>query len=371
MHDAIIVGGGPSGSTVAWRLARSGARPLVLDGARFPRVKLCAGWVTRRVWSELELDPASYALTLQPFNRAVVELDGTSWETAWDHAVSFGIVRREFDHFLLDRARSAGAEAIDGLRVLRLERRPGRFVVETPRGEFVAPLLIGAGGHNCPVARAFGEIPERETVVVTQESETRVGRAALATIAPRPGVPELFPEPDFRGYGWYFSKGDFLNVGIGALDDGRGLHRRTQAFVERLVESRRLPRQLELEPFRGHAYAIRTPPPRRVAGPGFFLVGDAAGLARHVSGEGIAPAVSSANLAAAHALKLLDGGSEEELASEYDVAIKARFGSAEPTFAARLAGLLPDRWMVSLGTLACRNAWLRRRVVFEGAFGMG
>src|SRR5262249_2942671 len=165
MHDAIIVGGGPGGSTAAWRLAQSGVRVLVLDGARFPRVKLCAGWVTRRVWAELGLDPANYPLTVQPFARATLELDGAAWETAWDHIVSFGIVRREFDHFLLERARAAGAEVIDGARVLRLERRAGRFVVETPKDDFAAPLLIGAGGHHCPVARAFGEIPEREAVV--------------------------------------------------------------------------------------------------------------------------------------------------------------------------------------------------------------
>jgi geranylgeranyl reductase family protein len=371
MHDVIIVGGGPGGSTAAWRLAQSGVRALVVDGSRFPRVKLCAGWVTRQVWAELGLDPASYPLTIQPFTRATLELDGAALETAWDHTVSFGIVRREFDYFLLERARGAGAEVIDGARVVRLERRAGRFVVETPQGDFAAPLLIGAGGHHCPVARAFGEIPEHETLVVTQESETRIGRVQLSAVAPRPGIPELFPEPDLRGYGWYFSKGDFLNVGIGALDDGRGLRRRTTAFVERLVASGRLPRRLELEPFRGHAYSLRTAAPRRVAGPGFFLIGDAAGLARDVSGEGIAPAVTSGNLAAAHALQRLGGRDEQDLASEYRTAIDARFGASEPGFAARLVELLPHRWVLFFGALICRNAWLRRRLVFEGAFGMG
>jgi len=371
MRDVIIVGGGPGGSTAAWRLALAGVRVLVLDGIRFPRVKLCAGWVTRRVWAELGLDPASYPLTVQPFSRATLELDGAALETAWDRSVSFGIVRREFDHFLLERARGAGAEVIDGARVSRVEHHAGRFVVETPQGDFAAPVLIGAGGHYCPVARAFGKIPERETLVVTQESETRIGRVQLSAIAPRPGIPELFAEPDLRGYGWYFSKGDFLNVGIGALDDGRGLHRRTEAFVERLVASGRLPHRLELEPFRGHAYSLRAGAPRRVAGAGFFLVGDAAGLARDVSGEGIAPAVTSGNLAAAHALQRLGGRGEEELASDYRAAIDARFGRSEPGFAACLTELLPRRWVLFFGALICRNPWLRRRLVFEGAFGMG
>ncbi len=45
-RDVIIVGGGPAGSSCAWRLARHGVKPLVLDRASFPRLKLCAGWIT-------------------------------------------------------------------------------------------------------------------------------------------------------------------------------------------------------------------------------------------------------------------------------------------------------------------------------------
>jgi menaquinone-9 beta-reductase len=56
-HDAIVVGGGPGGSTVAWQLAQAGLRPLVLDAAVFPRVKLCAGWVTAAALADVEIDP--------------------------------------------------------------------------------------------------------------------------------------------------------------------------------------------------------------------------------------------------------------------------------------------------------------------------
>jgi len=346
-------------------------RTVVVDGARFPRVKLCAGWVTPGVWRDLELDPTAYPLTLQPFSRATLELDGRAAETAWPRAVSYGIVRREFDHFLLERARSSGADVFDATRVSAIERRAGGFVASTAHGEIAAPIVIGAGGHHCPVARAFGDIPAEEAVVVTQESETRIGLERLSACAPRPGIPELFPEPDFGGYGWYFSKGDFLNVGIGALDDGRGLHRRTEAFVERLRASGRIPCDVELEPMRGHAYSIRITAPRRAAGDGFFLVGDAAGLARAISGEGIAPAVASGRVAAEHVIRRLGGVAAAEIADSYRTALAERFGSGEAGFGARLAASLPRRWLAAAGRFACRTAWLRRRFVFESAFGMG
>ena len=57
--EAIVVGAGPAGSTTAYRLARAGARVLLLDKARFPRDKPCGGGVTLRAARLLpfSLDP--------------------------------------------------------------------------------------------------------------------------------------------------------------------------------------------------------------------------------------------------------------------------------------------------------------------------
>ena len=52
MHscDVLIVGGGPAGSACAWKLARSGFDVAILDRARFPRDKVCGGWITPKFW---------------------------------------------------------------------------------------------------------------------------------------------------------------------------------------------------------------------------------------------------------------------------------------------------------------------------------
>lgn len=364
--DAIVVGGGPGGSTAAWALARGGARVLLLDACRFPRVKLCAGWVTRRVWRALELDPASYPHTIQPFDSARLAVDGAFAETRWGRVVGYGIVRCQFDHFLLRRAEEAGATVREGRRVGSVERRGELVTLEAGADDVRAPVVIGAGGHHCPVARAFGAIPADESVVIARESETRLGAERIAALTDRPGTPDLYAEPDFRGYAWFFAKGDFLNLGIGRIGDGRELRHRATAWLEELRGTGRLRDDVALEPFRGHAYAIRAGAARRAAGPGFLLVGDAAGLARPISGEGIGPAVESARLAAEATL------SEPRHASEaYAAALEAGPGGGAPRLASAMADRLPRPAIEWAARAVCRSAPLRRRLLFEKAFAMG
>ena len=57
--DVLIVGGGPAGSSCAWKLARGGLDTIVLDKSCFPRHKVCGGWITPAVLSELDIEPDS------------------------------------------------------------------------------------------------------------------------------------------------------------------------------------------------------------------------------------------------------------------------------------------------------------------------
>jgi len=249
---------------------------------------------------------------------------------------------------------------------VRAER--DRVAVETERGSFEAPAIIGAGGHRCPVARALGQVSPREEVVVAQESETRLTPEWTERLRPYLDAPEIYVEPDLRGYGWFFPKQDFVNVGIGCTGATDGsLPRRRDELLVALRASGRLPADLPLEPFKGHAYVVRRQAPRRLAGARFCLVGDAAGLARDLSGEGIGPAIRSGRLAAEAVSEFLARGTPLD---DYARQIVALYGPGEPGWLERQIGRLPE----AVGRLAVRlvlgQSAIRRRVVFDSIFGM-
>jgi geranylgeranyl reductase family protein len=367
-YDAIVVGGGPGGSTAAWRLATAGRRPLVLDAAVFPRVKICAGWVTPAALADVEIEPAKYPLTIQPFTACRLAFEGTHHETRWARAASYGILRREFDHHLLERAAAAGADVRCGVRVTGVTVTGGAARVATDQGELEAPVVIGAGGHRCPVAGALGEISSREEVVVAQESETQLAPEHAAALARFMDAPELYVEPDLRGYGWYFPKGDWVNIGIGVTGGTDGsLPQRREALLSALRASGRVPAHVPIAPFKGHAYVVRRQAPRRLAGPRFCLVGDAAGLARDLSGEGIGPAIRSGRLAADAVLAWLREGVPLD---GYAREIERLYGRGEPGWVGRRLARMPDAVARTVVRLVLGAGVARRRIVFDTIFGM-
>jgi flavin-dependent dehydrogenase len=204
--------------------------------------------------------------------------------------------------------------------------------------------------------------------VVAQESETRLPLEWVRHLEPFMHAPELYLEPDLRGYGWYFPKRDFINIGVGCTQGGDGsLPRRRDALMASLRASGRLPEGIPLEPFKGHAYVVRRQAPRRLSGRRFCLIGDAAGLARDLSGEGIGPAIRSGRLAAEAVTALIREGTPLD---GYARQIVARYGPGEIGWLRRKLANFPDALArvgvrVVLGSEAAR-----RRIVFDSIFGM-
>jgi flavin-dependent dehydrogenase len=358
--DVLIVGGGPAGSSCAWRLAGSGLDVLVLDRKPFPRDKTCAGWVTPQIVEELKLDLDDYrrGRVLEPITGFTVGMIGGAERTAdYGRPISYAIRRCEFDHYLLQRA---GARLLLGEGAKLLERTGDGWLVN---GRIHARLLVGAGGHFCPVARMLGAksvggVP----VVAAQEIEHELTEDQLRRCPIKPGVPNLAFCADLRGYGWYYRKGNFLNVGLGREDD-RNLSDHVADYVALLKEQGRIPHDLPAK-LSGHAYLLYPHSPRPLVGDAALLVGDAAGMAYTPSGEGIRPAVET-GLLAADVIAAAAGDYRPERLREYAVRVDERFGKRD---ARSLGERLPAGLQRFLARRLMAWGWFSRNVVVDRWF---
>ena len=291
--DVLVVGGGPAGSTCAWKLHQAGLDVIVLDKAVFPRDKTCTGWITPQVADSLKLDVANYSSrrVFQPIDGFYVALFGRPGiNVRFERPVSYGIRRCEFDDYLLRRS---GARLRLGEALSSIERIPKGWRLN---GNLQARMLVGAGGHFCPIARYLRSSSNpRAQLVTALEAEFPVA-ADVDCSATEPTVPRLYFRDDLSGYGWCVRKKDYLNIGVGIVDS-----RETASEISRLLsvlnQDRACAGTIPVR-FRGHAYYLYDGCRSKVLDDAVLLIGDSAGLAYSQSGEGIRPAVESGLLAA-------------------------------------------------------------------------
>jgi geranylgeranyl reductase family protein len=295
--DAIVVGAGPAGSTAALRLARAGARVLLLDRERFPRDKPCGGGLTYRAVRELPV-------SVEPVVEHVVyrfELGlryGSRFQRRSDGPLILMTQRRRLDAHLAEQAAAAGADFRDGVRATALELSDDGGRVRFDGVAASAPVVLGADGVNGLTARALGLAGTRRHGVALEGNVPYVH--ARAREQRGLAVVELGTVPG--GYAWVFPKGDHVNVGVGGWESEGP---RLREHLERACAGYGLPSE-RLEALRGYRLPMRRSDDRAVHGRA-LLLGDAAGLVDPLSGDGIYEALVSSRLASEAALDLLAG----------------------------------------------------------------
>jgi geranylgeranyl reductase family protein len=313
--DVLVVGAGPAGSATAAALAAAGREVLLVEAHRHPRPKACAEYASPRIARELRLlgvDDAAWRADAQRLDGMDVVLgehrlpvryaDRAGPQPAW------GLQRERFDALLARHAAAAGADLWEGARVTELLRRDGRVagarvLVDGMRREVHARWLVGADGARSTVARLLG-VERRVT-----------WPRRLGLIARYEGIAALRHHGEMHvGRGYYVGlaplAGGRLNVGMALPLDGdrRPAAARFEAAIASLpAVADRLAGSRSLEPIRGVAPIGHRVD--RAAGPGWMLVGDAAGFIDPFTGEGIYRALRSAR-AAAEALDDGDLGAE-------------------------------------------------------------
>lgn len=285
--EIIIVGGGPAGSACAWRLKQSGRNVLILDKKEFPRLKLCAGWITPKVLKNLKLRPEEYPHSLIKFKKLVCYFSGRKLPIP---TRQYSIRRHEFDLWLLKRSESD----FHHYQACQIKETSGFYVIDD---KYRCKYLVGAGGTYCPVyLNLFKEISQRthSLLITTMEEEFVYNYKDKNCYL-------WFSDNKLPGYSWYVPKGNgYLNVGIGG--NFRTLRERKETikdhwnlFIKKLNE-KGLVQNFRFQP-RGYHYYLRE---KTKVGQirNAFIVGDAAGLATKDMGEGIGPAIESGLLAA-------------------------------------------------------------------------
>jgi len=287
----IVVGAGPAGSATALHLLgrapELGGQILLLDKARHPRDKVCAGGLIPRGWALLESLRVAGDVPHVRVDAARVGLPGGRRVSVHGSHLCRIVRRRELDALLAWTARDRGAVLMEDTRVLCVSREDGGVRVETTAGTHWAPAVVGADGS--------GSIVRRSLVPGTGG---RIARAVMAEV-PETGSwwdgrrerrYDFSFEPvarGMRGYTWVFpcqiDGVPHLNLGAYALPPvtGQLLHRALDWTL----------RETGTRPGARKAFPIRTwSGNNTLAAPGVLLVGDAAGT-DPLMGEGISLAL--------------------------------------------------------------------------------
>jgi flavin-dependent dehydrogenase len=315
-YDAIVIGGGPGGSTTGALLAEHGHRVLLLEREPFPRYHIGESlipytWFTlNRLgvvdWLKGSACPKKYSVQFVSITGRVSQPFYFFQTIKHECSLTWQVWRAEFDAMLLDNARRKGTEVRQGVGVRDVimdGRRAVGVLAEAPDGgtqEIYARAVVDATGRDSMLTRRFGwkeRDPELNKIAVWSYFKGAKRDPGLdegaTTVA---YVPE-------KGWFWYIPlHSDIVSVGV--VGEPSYLYRDTRdpnVIFQRearactwIHDHIKVGKQVEPVRVTGE-YSYHS---RRIGGDGFCLVGDAFAFLDPLFSTGVFLALKSGEMAA-------------------------------------------------------------------------
>ena len=316
MHDLLVIGGGPAGSSAAYWAAEHGLDVVFVERDAFPREKSCGDGLTPRAVKQL------YDMGLEAKLRQYHRVDGLraiahhrSLELRWPEHPAFPdygyVIRRSvLDTFVADNAVAHGAVLRAHAEALAPVIRNGMLIGATVRDhntgltdDIAARYVVVADGSNSRFGRALGTSRDRtypQGIAIRGyfASPRHDNRWIESTLDVRDRDGKSLP-----GYGWVFPVGDgTINVGVGLLSTFRDWKSvNTAQLMGEFAATIRVrwgidPEAPLVAPAGGGLPMGGSVGPK--VGPNWLVVGDAAGSINPFNGAGTDYAYETGRLAA-------------------------------------------------------------------------
>ena len=321
-YDVVIVGAGPAGCAAAYMLSGSGLKIALLDKETFPRDKICGDALSADVTKQLDRISKSLSENFSGFKNKISsngvrfytpkhqQLDVAFKKPESAYGGGFVAKRVDFDNFFFSEiANLPDIDIFQNQKITSVINEPGQIILESATKQFKASFALGADGAQSILNKKLtgNTIEKNHYCAGVRQYYSNVKGFHSENYIELHFYKEILP-----GYLWVFPlANNQANVGLGILS---GIVSKKQLNLKkeltRLLHTHsalkdRFKEAIPLNDIQGYGLPLGSKK-RTLSGNRFLLLGDAAGLIDPFSGEGIANAIRSGRIAAAHVQKAFE-----------------------------------------------------------------
>jgi flavin-dependent dehydrogenase len=168
-YDVVVVGAGPAGSTAARVAAEKGLKVLLVDKSKFPREKVCGGYLSYKTLALLSHGLSESVIEQKIYGVKLYDGQYIGSKKMISQLLGITVQRSSFDTFLVQNAIQSGVHFIDSCRILQVENMKDTAGVKvySENGIFIDPF----SGEGIYYAMKSGEIAAEEVAESLKNKE--------------------------------------------------------------------------------------------------------------------------------------------------------------------------------------------------------